>query len=71
MRDPERRGCLFMPPDYPGGPVSFDRDNGLHCLWPAGPDMASPRAEMRVGVDMRPRTGRGVPPPEDRESVSP
>ena len=64
LRDLERRGCLLMPPDYPGGPVAFDRDNRLGRLWPAGLNTASPRAQMRVGVDMRPDERRAAHLPE-------
>ncbi|MDY6233288.1 MAG: hypothetical protein SPI23_01240 [Desulfovibrio sp.] len=48
-----RPAALVMPPDYPGGPVAFDRDKRLGCLWPAGLDTGTPRPQMRVGVDMQ------------------
>ena len=64
LRELERHGALVMPPDYPGGPVAFDRDNGLNYLWPADLDTASPRTEMRVGVDMRPDARRTAHLPE-------
>lgn len=64
LRALERGGALVMPVNYPGGPVAFDRDNALGRLWPVGLDTASPRAQLRVGVDMRPDQRRVAHLPE-------
>ena len=65
LRALERLGCRVMPPDYPGGPVAFDRDNGFGRFWPLGLDAARPRRTLRVGVDMRPDPRRADPCPDE------
>lgn len=69
LPDLERRGALVMPVDYSGGPVAYDRDRGLDCLWPVALNTAMPRAEMRVGVDMRPDGRRTAHLPEGEEAA--
>lgn len=53
LRAMKAAGVLIMPPDYRGGPVAFDRDKQLGCLWPVDLDTSTPRKKMLVGVDMR------------------
>lgn len=45
----ERRGAVFMPPNYPGGPLAFDREKGFGVLWPLDTHSDAPRRTMHIG----------------------
>ncbi len=45
----ERRDAVFMPPNYPGGPLAFDREKGFGVLWPLDTHSDAPRRTMHIG----------------------